>query len=127
MTATFPDAVCQGPFFQITSQAEGEALAPFWVDWNNGSGMIGRIGATAMAIRAATTRYNTLPNIRARLWLIQAILAVNKCAVASTLWFLRAVCRAVATTCCALCYGLALGPSPTFIWGKGRVVACPCA
>jgi hypothetical protein len=61
MTATLPDAVYQGPFFQITSQAEGEDLAPLWVVWNNCSGMIGRIGA--MAMRAATTRCNTLPNI----------------------------------------------------------------
>ncbi len=36
MTATLPDAVYQGPFFQITSQTEGEALAPLWVGWNDG-------------------------------------------------------------------------------------------
>jgi len=69
MTATLPDAVYQGPFFQITSQTEGEALAPSgwagmmagndWPYWGDGYGYPG--GYDTMQY---ITQYS------ARLWLI---------------------------------------------------------
>lgn len=36
MTATLPDAVYEGRFFQITQQTQSEALAPMWDGWDRG-------------------------------------------------------------------------------------------
>lgn len=67
MAATLPNAVYQGPFFQITRQIEGDVLTPLWAGWNDGWD---DWPYWAMPIRATMTRCNSLPNIRARLWLI---------------------------------------------------------